>query len=140
MVPAGDLAVTGLDKTAQDQMGLTNGKRYYATLGTTPIAGDFALHANWGATASIGSIVGNDQRLKFTVTSAGAGTGLNPTIIFTFKDGTWTTAPFAYVIRNGGDQPTVVNTVATSATTLTITFNGTPVAGETYTYIILLMG
>lgn len=108
--------------------------------GTTPVAGDFALSAGWGSTASVGSISGNDNRLRFTVTSAGTGQGANPTITFTFKDKTWTAAPFAIVSRNGGSQATVVQDWTTTATTFVITWRGTPVAAETFTFEVQVTG
>lgn len=104
------------------------------------VAGDIVLSAGWGSTATVSAINGTDQRFRFTVTSAGTGQGVNPTATLTFKDGTWTTAPFAVCSRNGGNQPAVLPTWTTTATTLVITFPGTPVAAETYTLECVVMG
>jgi hypothetical protein len=102
--------------------------------GTALVAGDFALSAGFGASASISAIATgtNDSRGRITITSAGAGQGASPTCTLTFKDGTWTTAPFAVVCRSGGSQPTIPVSATTTATTMVITFHGTPVAAETY--------
>jgi hypothetical protein len=102
--------------------------------GTALVAGDFALSAGFGASASISAIATgtNDSRGRITITAAGAGVGANPTCTLTFKDGTWTTAPFAIVCRSGGSQPTIAFDVTTTATTAVFTFKGTPVAAETY--------
>lgn len=108
--------------------------------GTLLVAGDIALSAGWGSTASVSSIAGTDQRTRFTITSAGSGQGANPTATLTFTDGTWTTAPFAVVSRNGGDQASVLPTWTTTATTLVITFPGTPSAGQTFSFEALVMG
>jgi len=101
---------------------------------TTLVAGDFALSAGWGTTASIGSLRGVDQWHEFVITSAGTGQGANPTLTLTYKDLTWTVAPIVRCSRQEfASQPTVPFTVTTqSATTYVLTFGGTPVAGETY--------
>jgi hypothetical protein len=111
--------------------------------GTAPIAGDFALSAGWGTTASVGTIVGNDSHATFVVTSTGTGQGANPTITLTFKNGTWTTAPFGYAklfaCSTAADLLVAV-TETTTATTMVITFNGTPVATRTYSFKTLVVG
>lgn len=108
--------------------------------GTALVAGDFALSSGWGTTASVGTITGTDQRCQFTVTSAGTGQAANPTITLTFKDGTWTTTPFALVLRNGGAAYTFQLTWTVSATQLVITFNGQPIAAETFTFTVMVIG
>lgn len=118
----------------------TSAKRYKADGGTALVAGDFALSAGWGTTASVGTITGTDQGFQFTVTSSGTGQGANPTITVTDKDGTWTNAPIVLVKRSGGNQLTIADTWTVTATALTITFNGTPVAAETFTYNVIKMG
>lgn len=117
-----------------------NVKRYRATSGTTLVAGDISLSAGWGSTATVSAISGTDQRFRLTVTSAGTGQSSNPTATLTFKDGTWTTAPFATCAHNGGSQITVPGTWTTTTTALTLTFQGLPVAAETYTFECLVMG
>ena len=117
-----------------------NVDRYKATGGSTPSAGDFSLSAGWGTTGNVGTISGTDARLRFTVNSSGSGQGANPTVTYTFKDGTWTTAPFAIVSRNGGDQAAVLPTWTITATTLVITFPGTPVAGESFIFEVIVIG
>jgi hypothetical protein len=108
--------------------------------GGTLAGGSFALHANWGDAASVGTITGTGQRGRFTVTSSGSSQGANPTVTITFPDGAWPSAPHAVVGRAGGDQLTVADTWSTTTTTLVITFNGTPVAAQTYVYEFILMG
>lgn len=122
-----------------DMKAQTYGQRTKAT-GAALVAGDIALSAGWGATASVSAISGKDQRFRFTITSAGAGQAANPTATLTFKDGSWNVAPFAVVSRNGGNQPAVLPTWTTTTTTLVITFPGTPVAAETYTFEGVVLG
>lgn len=130
-------ATTG-DWTARDFIG----RRLVANAGTAIVAGDFTLSAGFGTTRSISAVTSGtrDMRGQFQVTSAGAGQAANPTITLTFKDGTFPAAPFAMVLRNGGSQPTVQTTWSTTATTLVITFVGTPVAAEVYGYNFMVMG
>lgn len=106
----------------------------FGSQGTALVAGDFALSAGWGTTASVAVDANSDDtRGQITVTSSGTGQGANPTITLTFKDGTFTSVPFAIVVRSDhANQPTVTIDYTLTATTLTITFNGTPVAAETY--------
>lgn len=108
--------------------------------GTALVGGDFALHANWGASATIGTITGTDQAFQFTVTSAGAGQGANPTVTLTFKDGTWTTVPIFTCNMNGGTGALSFTTVVPTATTAVITYIGTPTVDLTYTISCVGMG
>jgi hypothetical protein len=137
----GGLNGTGVPRYwVNGKTGDTNIRRVRATIGTALVAGDIALSAGWGSTASVSAISGTDQRFRFTVTSAGTGQAANPTATLTFKDGTWTTAPYAVCSRNGGNQPAVLPTWTTTATTLVLTFPGTPVAAETYKEECVVMG
>jgi len=120
--------------------GVVLGQRFDAD-GTPLVAGDFALSAGWGTTASVGAITANDQRGRFEVTSAGTGQGANPTITITFKDLTWGVIPTFVVARTErGAQPTLNIIWATTATTLVITLIGTPVAAEIFAISYVGMG
>lgn len=115
-------------------------RRYHST-GTATVAGDYALSAGWGSTASITvTSNSNDTHGTILVTSSGTGQGANPTITFTFKDGTWTLAPFAVVVPSGGTGTQTHPTWAITATVLTITWPGTPVAGSTYQFDYHVLG
>ena len=114
-------------------LGVMQLRRVRASRGTVLVAGDFALSAGWGTTASVGSITGVDQWAQFTITSSGTGQGANPTATLTFKDGTWTNAPIAVCQRaDRANQTTIEFTWTTTATTLVLTFEGTPIAAETF--------
>lgn len=117
-------------------------RRLRTTQGTALVAGDFALSAGWGATASISNVLAGskDQRGEFTVTANGAGLAANPTITLTWKNGAWPSSPFAIVKRNGGTGANTEPTWVASATTLTMTWPNTPVAGLTYTFDFMVMG
>jgi len=110
----------------------THSERFFAQ-GTSLVGGDFSLSAGWGTTASVGSITGNDQWAQFTITSAGTGQTANPTNTWTFTDGTWTNAPIAVCQRaDRASQAGVHFTWTTTATTLVLVFEGTPVAAEAF--------
>jgi hypothetical protein len=122
-------------------------KRISYRAGKALVAGDFALSGGFGSTASVAVLAGStDACFQIVVTSAGTGQGASPTCILTFADGAWkapdgsTVVPFAMPRRNGGDQPTVGFNYTATATALTLTLQGTPVAGETYTETVFLNG
>lgn len=116
--------------------------RFFANRATVLVAGDFALSAGWGATPT--TTVGGssrDTRGKVTLTPGGAGIGANPTWTLTFKDGTYTNAPFALVNMNAlGTGAAVIVGVSTTATTMVVTYIGTPVGGNTYIFDWIVVG
>lgn len=114
---------------AADIGGTLQAKRVKGGTGATAlVAGDFALSAGWGDTATVTTISATDQGGTFTVAATGTGQGANPTVSITFKDGAWPVAPKAIVTRNGGNNGTVFPTWTTTTTQLVITFPGTPTA------------
>jgi len=119
-------------------------RRIKANIGTAYSGADAAivLSAGWGTTATKSAATGTDQAFAFIVNSSGTGQLANPTITITWKDGTWTNNPIVVVLRNDIISPfnTPPHTWAATATTLTITMNGTPVAGNSYTYYVHVIG
>lgn len=118
-------------------------KRYTVDGGTTLVAGDFVLSAGWGTTAStaITLATSKDAAAVITVTSSGTGQAANPTIAFTFHDGTWTNTPVCIAIQTGGTGIFGDSTVsARSATAQTWVWNATPAAAATYEFSIHCMG
>jgi hypothetical protein len=116
-------------------------RRTVLSQGTALVAGDFAISAGWGTTAT--KTVGANSRDSggnITIGSAGTGQAANPTITLTFKDGAFGAAPRALVVRNGGVTLASVPTWTTTTTTLVITFNGTPVAANNYGFEWLVVG
>lgn len=124
--------------------GVTQIKRLRFTQATAYSAADtaIALSAGWGTTATVSAASGVDEALTFTVNSSGTGQGASPTITITFKDGTFTNPPVVVVVRNDATSPVGAppHTVTSTATTATITFSGTPVAGSSYLYIVQVLG
>lgn len=137
-----DSATAGTATTiaARDASGRLTAKRFIAD-GTALVNTDFVLSAGWGdGPATIGTITGSDQAWQGTITASGIGQGANPTITFTFKDGTWTNAPICSSKVNGGTGAILPLTDAPTATTNVITFVGTPVTTLTYQIISICIG
>lgn len=119
----------------------TNG--HLRSQGTALVAGDFALHANFGSGASVSAIAATDQGGRVTITT-GTTAGANPTATLTFKGGTWTNAP-AVVVSKGdlvaaaaGNGEWRVTSV--SATQAVFTFDGTPSDSTAYVFDFIVMG
>ncbi len=115
----------------------TGAVRMAITGGTALATTDWALTSGWGANATISAVTGNDVRGTVTVTTSALDTPtVNPIITLTFKDGTWTSTPFAIADMNSaGTGPMGAASCNPSATTLAILFVGTPSALLSRTYI-----
>lgn len=121
--------------------------RISGSQGTSLATTDFALGGSWGATAAVSAVTGTDTRFLVTVSGAtGAGT-TGATLVLTFKDGAWASAPFAAVSMSSTSSALgaigaglVPVTVTTSTTTLTITVNGAPQIGATYRFYGIVLG
>lgn len=109
--------------------------------GTQHVAGDYALSAGWGATASIFIVEATDMRGSVDVTALGAGQAANPTVILTFQDGAYPVRPNAVASR--GDSEATAGrwrVTASDSSTVTFTFIGTPVAAEVYRLLYQVVG
>lgn len=97
--------------------------------------------SGWGNGSTVSGAIGYDPAFSFNVTASGV-PAANPTITITFKNGSWGRPPQFLVMRNDINTPYwgVPHTVVTTATTLVITFNGTPTVGTTYSYICMGVG
>jgi len=115
----------------------TSGGRLDGAIGTAAVAGDFALGAGWGNTASAAVTTGsNDQRGTLTVTSAGTGQSqATATVVHTFSDGAYASAPHPIVTvtsTSAIDEGHVTVTCTTTAATWT--FSVLPVDTKAYTF------
>ena len=117
--------------------------RFHAGGGAV-VAGDLALSAGWGTTATdaVTLATSRDQALVYTITSGGTGQAVNATITWTFGDGTWTSVPVCMIEQSGGTglalgQPT---RSSSSATAYVWIVPGLPVAGSTYEYTMICIG
>lgn len=93
--------------------------------------GGQALSSLGLGTANTLSISGTFNRGKITLV-VGAAPATPATITLNFPEGTWTDAPFATVVKNGGTGTSAFSwTETVNALVLTI---AAPVAGTTYTF------
>jgi hypothetical protein len=118
--------------------------RIGATGGTLVVTGDFSLSAGWGTTASVTSVRtgSRDTRGGIVIQSAGTGQTANPTVTFTYKDGTYTTTPFVIVCPLGNyTVPTTGDFwyVTPSAASCSFIFGGTPVATRNYGLLYMIL-
>lgn len=111
--------------------------RVFRSTGTAIATTDVALGAGWGTNAVVSSVTGNDSRGTITVTTSVLDTpGAFPTLTLTFKNGTWTTVPFGMANMNDGSTGLLSDAPCScTATTLQITYDGTPTALTASTYI-----
>ena len=112
--------------------------RLRASGGNAVVAGDFALGAGWGSTASLSVAAGStDAAGQATITANGSGITANPSVAFTFHDGAFPSAPFVIFARGDGNSPqTALFTAAKGATTSAGTFfAGTPTSGVQYVMV-----
>lgn len=63
----------------------TGNVNHLVGVGTPLVAGDIALAAGWGTTASVSAVNATDMGGTFLITSSGTGQGANPQVTITFK-------------------------------------------------------
>lgn len=138
----GTLRDAGIKRIAADtlQHGKVSGKRFDSHQGTALVAADFVASAEWGTSPVLTVVGGTDQAASITI-QAKTTTSASPKITLTFKDGTWTNVPVVIAQRTdvvaatAAPGATVTNqwvVTAVTATSVEFTFNGQPVANNTY--------
>lgn len=123
----------GANKTYQLGTGIATWKRFFVG-GTTTTADACVPSAGWGSTATC-AVAGSDTQGTAEITTAGINLASNPTIAYTYKDGSWGTVPWCDVSLQATSDATVTApwvTYTTTATVLTITFHALPVVTNTY--------
>ena len=126
---SGNVAFSGTPPTGIGRFALPGG--------TVETTGDWALTSGWGANATISAVAGNDARGAVRVTTSALDRpGANPVITLTCKDGTWTNTPYPTACMNDeGTGPLAAVAARSTATTLVLTYVGTPTAVLSRTYI-----
>lgn len=103
---------------------------------TALAAGNFALGAGWGTSPTFALTTGStDQRGTFAITAKATPAQATATVVITFADGAFASAPFPMVSvtsTSSIDEGHVVVTTTTTAATLT--FSVLPVADKVYTF------
>lgn len=116
--------------------------RLSATRGTTLTTGKVGTLTGWGTTATVSAVFGSDSFGIVAISSSGTGQAANPTFTITFSDGTWgTNGPMAVVCRADANAPSAAAFFNSSTpTTLVLGLQGTPAAGNTYSFIYFAVG
>ncbi len=108
------------------------------------VGGNFgAPSANWGTSASVGSIAGTEVAGRFIVTAGTAATGADPTLVLTFPGGAYPSpGPEVHIalISSSAAMTSFPIGVVRTTTTATFTFVFTPTANVTYTFSIMITG
>jgi hypothetical protein len=116
---------------------IPNSARFTAS-GTSLTSGDFTL-TGWGGGATITAIHGSDMAHRFTIT-AGTAPSISPTVELTFHDGTWMDAPVVIANMSGGTGSVSDLGLTQTATTYTLTYEGLPIATQTYIIDVICIG
>lgn len=106
--------------------------------GTSLTSGDFLL-TGWGAGATITAIHGSDMAHRFVII-AGTAPSASPFIQLTFHDGTWAFAPVIQAAVTGGTGAITDISVLSLPTAYVLTYQGLPVAGNTYIFNVNCTG
>lgn len=114
----------------------TAGGRLDGSIGTAAVAGDFALGAGWGGSTKAVTSGSNAQRGTLTITGVTGG-GLaqaTATVVFTFPDGAYASAPFVFTSSSNDNSIDTGRFAVTSVTTtaVTWTFSVAPVNAKIY--------
>ena|SRR5689334_10050594 len=114
----------------------TAGGRLDGSIGTAAVAGDFALGAGWGAGTKAVTTGSNAQRGELVITAVTGG-GLaqaTATVVFTFPDGAYASAPWVYVDETNDNSIDTGRFAVTTVTTtaVTLTFSLLPVNTKIY--------
>ena len=117
------------------------GGRLDGSLGTALAAGNVAIGAGWGGTATVAIRAGStDQRGIITITaSASTPAQATATVTITFADGAYASVPPYYSVillssDNAVAEPNSFQTTACTATALSWTYGTLPVATKVYTF------
>lgn len=107
--------------------------------GTAFASSNVTLGAQWGSSAAVSSISGNTKRVQFTITAGGTGITSSPTIAITFPT-SFLAAPICQLVQVAGTDFTDVTlpvvTTGPSTSGVTFTLTGTPISGDSYTFIL----
>ena len=132
------LGIVGINNSISDSQNLivTRSVRN----GSPPTAANFTL-AGWGNTATVTGISGNDQAVRFTISSLGVGQAANPTVTYTYADGAFSVLPKILMVQRRTGNQLTVPVFNQNANTSDFNFQwlSTPVAGEAYEFIAALI-
>ncbi len=136
---AGQVIATGTPAGATGP-GVVKAKRFYGS-GTALQTTDFGPSGGWGSTGAVQSVTGTDAGFRVVCRAAGTGITANPTLTLTFKDLTMTNAPIAVACLDSASDGTGTEvSVASTATTVVLRYEGTPNSGVDNIFHCIVIG
>jgi hypothetical protein len=110
--------------------------------GTSLVAGNVVLSANWGTGAAVSAPLGDAHAFSFTVTNGSAAVGANPTITITYPVGSsvpFIKTPICNLWQVGGTQAVTATTAilppsSGTTTSVVFTYPATPTVNLTEFY------
>lgn len=129
----GNLFTTAAGSTPYSGTGVLYGA--LSITGAPQVSGNIGLTSGWGTGAAVSAVSGNTRLFKFTVT-VGTTPGASPVLTLTFPT-KFLVAPICRAGQTGGNNPwqnMIVGAVTTSS--VVVTWNGTPVAGDTLIIVV----
>jgi hypothetical protein len=116
-------------------------KRLRLNGGTAQTNANVLLAGGWGTGATT-AITGDDSQMVVTVNSGTGTPTANPNVTITFADGSWGANPICIGTRSDGliAPATATITATSSATSVTLTFIGTPAISSAYIFSSVCFG
>lgn len=105
--------------------------------GTPLVLGNFSF-SGWGSGAALAVNSGTQTGYSITIT-AGSNPSVQPTVTLTFNS-SYTNAPITLAQVNGGTGAVTDITAANTTTQSVLTYDGLPLAGQTYTIQVFNLG
>jgi hypothetical protein len=99
-----------------------------------------ALSAGWGTTATVSGTTGFNNEVTWTVNATGTGQAANPTMTLTWAPTGWATPPGCMANENAGTPLAQVTMTPPTTTNVVLTWNGVPIAGNSYTFYLHCAG
>jgi hypothetical protein len=122
-------------------LGTVNLTRLHSKGATAVTVTEWALDSDWGTSPTIDSVTGNDTIGTVRISSGSGSPAVNATATLTFKDGSYSTAPLAFVSAvNVTDNTSLAVTYTTTATTLVVNLEAAPVASKVHEIQYLVIG
>jgi hypothetical protein len=107
--------------------------------GTAITAGDVSIAGGWGSTATVSLVAGTLNAFVINVASSGTGQTPSPTITINITGAGFSNNPLPIFSNRGTTTSGLFSLSSVSSTSLTLTYQGTPVAGDSYGLTVLVV-
>jgi hypothetical protein len=128
--------------TASDGLTVTGGvvtDSLNVSGGSAIVAGDVSISAGWGSAATVSLVAGTLDAFVINVASSGTGQTANPTITINITGAGFTHNPLPIFSNRGTVTSGLFSLSSVSPTSITLTYQGTPVAGDSYGMTVFLI-